>query len=395
MNLAKLYKFPFLLFITSLFLVPALTSCGGDEEQAHHAPGVTVLTLKPQTIPLTGEFVGTTAGFREVEIRAQVSGILLKKDYTEGQIVEKGKRLFQIDPAPYQAALNQAKGTLAQAQARNYQAKLDNDRFIKLYKEDAVSKKERDDAVAAYRAAQGDLEAAKALVDNAEINLGYTTVTAPITGAVSEESFSEGNLINVGQTLTNMVQIDPIYVNFSIPSTDALRYQDMMRKGLLVPPPDNRFDVDIKLSDGSMHTGQGTVNFIDPRVDLATSSIKARAQLDNKGKSILPGQFARVYMKGYVLKNILAVPKRAVLNTQDGPIIYVVNKDNIAEKRPFKMEMALNSDYILQEGASPNEKIILEGIQKVRPGGHVTIVEENKDSTPAPGSSNATAPKNN
>ncbi len=395
MNLAKLYKFPFLLFIASFFLVPALTSCGGDEKQAPHAPGVTVLTLKPQTIPLTGVFVGTTAGFREVEIRAQVSGILLKKDYAEGQIVEKGKRLFQIDPAPYQAALNQAKGTLAQAQARNYQAKLDNDRFIKLYKEEAVSKKERDDAVAAYRAAQGDLEAAKALVDNAEINLGYTTVTAPITGAASEESFSEGNLINVGQILTNMVQIDPIYVNFSIPSTDALRYQDMISKGFLVPPPDNRFDVDIKLSDGSMHTGQGIVNFIDPRVDLATSSIKARAQLDNKGKNILPGQFARVYMKGYVLKNVLAVPKRAVLNTQDGPIIYVVNKDNIAEERPFKMEMALNSDYILQEGASPNEKIILEGIQKVRPGGHVTIVEENKDGTSAPGSSNATAPKNN
>jgi len=388
MSFAKLInKFPPFLLIIVLLLGPMLTSCGGDDEQEQPGPGVTVLTLKPQSIPLTGEFVGTTAGFREVEVRAQVNGILLKKAYTEGQIVEKDQLLFQIDPAPYQAALNQAKGTLAQAKARHYQAKLDNERFIQLYKEEAVSRKERDDAVAAYRAAQGDMEAAQAMVEDAEINLGYTTVVAPITGAVSEESFSEGNLISVGQILTKMVQIEPLYVNFSIPSTDALRYRDLMAREILVPPANNQFDVDIKLADGSMHTGKGVVNFIDPRVDPATSSIKARAELENDKNSILPGQFARVYMKGYSLANVLAVPQRAVLNTQTGPMIYVVDENNNAQIRPFKMELAVGSDYILKEGASPNERIIVEGIQKVRPGGPVTILEDKAD----PKSANSTA----
>jgi membrane fusion protein (multidrug efflux system) len=304
--------------------------------------------------------------------------------------VEKGQLLFQIDPAPYQAALNQTKGNLAQTQARLYQAKLDNDRFIQLYQEEAVSRKERDDAVAAYRAALGDLEAARAMVQDTEINLGYTTVLAPITGAVSEENFSEGNLISIGQMLTKMVQIEPLYVNFSIPSTDALRYRDLIAREILVPPADDKFEVDIKLSDGSMHTGSGVVNFIDPRVDPATSSIKARAQLGNDKNSILPGQFARVDMKGYSLQGVLAVPQRAVLNTQAGPIIYIVDENNIAHMRPFKVELTIGSDYILKEGLSAGERVIVEGTQKVRPENPVSIIE---DKSAPENSSTSSGPK--
>ncbi|MBQ4132385.1 MAG: efflux RND transporter periplasmic adaptor subunit [Desulfovibrionaceae bacterium] len=371
-----------------LLTLPLLSACSDAEEQKLPPPGVVITTLEPQNVPLIGKFVGQTAGFREVEVRAQVSGILLKKDYVEGDIVEKNQLLFQIDPAPYQAALNQAKGNLAQAEARLYQTKLDHDRFLRLYNEAAVSRKERDDAIAAYRAARGDVEAARALVENAEINLGYTTVLAPISGAASEENFSEGNLVSVGQVLTKMVQIDPLYVNFSIPSADALHYADMMKRGMLEPPANNQFDVDIELSDGSLHSGKGVVNFFDPRVDPATSSIKARAQLVNDAKNILPGQFARVYMRGYMLKDVLIVPQRAVLHTQNGPVLYVLDENNHVQMAPFEQEMSLGPDYILKKGAKAGDRIVVDGIQKVQPGGPVTILSES-------GSSNSTEPKSN
>ena len=381
-----LIKFALLPSFLSLMLL--LVSCGNEQAQEPPPPGVIISTLTPRDIPLVGKFVGQTAGFREVEIRAQVGGILLKKDYVEGQVVEKDQRLFQIDPAPYQASLNQAKGNLAQAEARLYQAKLDHERFLRLYKEAAVSRKERDDAIAAYRAATGDVEAARALVENAKINLGYTTVLAPITGAASEELFSEGNLVSVGQVLTKMIQIDPLYVNFSIPSTEALHYADMMSRGILEAPANNQFQVDIQLSDGSQHSGQGIVNFFDPRVDPATSSIKARAQLTNESRKILPGQFARVYMRGYTLKDVLVVPQRAVLHTQNGPVLYVLDEQNVARMVPFEQEMPLESDYILKAGAKPGDRIIVEGIQKVQPGKQVQILRETS-------SSNSTVPQSN
>lgn len=351
-----------------------LSACGGDENKEPPPPGVTVITLETKNIPITGEFVGQTAGYREVEVRSQVSGILQKRAYTEGQVVKQGDLLFQIDPAPYQAALNQAKGNLSQAEARLYQAKLDNDRFIKLYSEAAVSKKERDDAVAAYKAAKGDAASARAMVDDAQINLGYTTVLAPISGSTSEETVSEGNLINVGQMLTKLVQLDPLYVNFSIPSTDVLRFRDMIKRGILLPPPENKFNVEIKLSNGAIYGGSGELNFVDPRVDPNTSSIKARAQLENTDDAILPGQFARVYMKGYMLKDALAVPQRAVLTTQDGPMIYVLDDKNVATLRPVVQELTVNNEYVLRQGAKPGERIVVDGIMKVRPGKPVQVV---------------------
>ena len=365
-----------------------LSACGGDENKEPPPPGVTVITLEPKNIPITGEFVGQTAGYREVEVRSQVSGILQKRAYTEGQVVKQGDLLFQIDPAPYQAALNQAKGNLSQAEARLYQARLDNDRFIKLYSEAAVSKKERDDAVAAYKAAQGDAASARAMVDDAQINLGYTTVLAPISGSTSEETVSEGNLINVGQMLTKLVQLDPLYVNFSIPSTDVLRFRDMIKRGILVPPPENKFRVEIKLSNGAIYGGSGELNFVDPRVDPSTSSIKARAQLENTDDAILPGQFARVYMKGYMLKDALAVPQRAVLSTQDGPMIYVLDDKNIANLRPVVQELTVNNEYVLRQGAKPGERIVVDGIMKVRPGKPVQVVDPKAQT-----SANATSSK--
>ena len=362
----------FALLVAACFM---LAACGNGEEQGPPPPGVTAITLTTKDIPITGEFVGQTAGFREVEVRAQVSGILQKRAYTEGQVVKQNELLFQIDPAPYIAALNQAKGNRSQAEARLYQAKLDNDRFVRLYAEAAVSKKERDDAVAAYKAAQGDASTARAMVDDAEINLGYTTVLAPISGSTSEEAVSEGNLVSTGQVLTRLVQLDPLYVNFSISSSDALRYRDMLKRGVLAAPANNRFDVDIRLADGSMHTGSGELNFVDPRVDPSTSSIRARAQLNNPGGAILPGQFARVFMKGYVLKNALPVPQRAVLSTQSGPMVYVLDAKNKAEIRAIVQEISVDNDYVIREGVKPGERIVLDGILKVRPGEPVKIID--------------------
>ncbi len=361
----------------SILIVTAFiaSACSDDKEAVQQAPGVNIIVTKAEDIPFTAGYTGQTAGFREVEVRAQVTGILLKRYYTEGQIVKKGDNLFQIDPAPYRAALEQAKGSLAQAEAGLYQTRLDNQRMQTLYNQDAVSKKERDDALAAYKSAGGNVEAARGSLDNAKINLGYTKVVAPISGATSKESVSEGNLINTGEVVTKITQLDPLYVNFAIPGTTHLALKNMLARGVMVPPADGKFTVDIKLSDGSVHSGKGELDFVNPTVDPDTSSIKARAQLENPDGNILPGQFARVYLKGYVLKNAIAIPQKAVLNTQDATIVYVVDNENKAQARPIVKEIVYANNYIIREGLKTGEKVIVDGILKVRPGTPVTILK--------------------
>lgn len=363
-------------FFFTLFCF-ALTACGGNDEHAMPAPGVIAMNIEPADIPYTGEYTGQTAGFKEVEVRAQVGGILLKRYYQEGQVVQQGDQLFQIDPAPYEAALMQAKGALAQAKASLYQSSLNYERMKVLYAQAAVSKKERDDAYAAYTAAKGDVESASGMVDNAQINLGYTTITSPISGATSQETFSQGNLVNAGTVVTNIVQLDPLYINFSIPGTTYLQLKDMLSRGVLEGPSDKKFSVDIKLADGTVHTGNGELDFIDPRVDPITNSIKARAQIANPGGLVLPGQFARAYLKGYVLKKAIAIPQKAVLNTQNGPMVYVIGPDNKAEPRFIEQEMPYGNTYIIHKGLKAGEKIIVDGILKARPGSPVKILSSN------------------
>ena len=373
----------FRLWVVSVALLGLLSACGnGEQTHAQEVPEVTAMVLEAQTVPYPMEYVGQTAGSREVQVRARVSGILQKKAYVEGAIVKAGDLLFAIEPDTYQATRNDAKAALDQAQAAYTQQRLNNSRILQLYDEAVVSKMERDNSVAAYEESLAAVNMAKARLQQAEINLGYTEVRAPITGITSKEAVTEGNLVNPSEAsglLTTIVQLDPLYVNFSIPGNEYLQFQEFQTQGRLKVPGEEGYSVEISLSNGQKYKTSGNLTFMDRQVDAPTGAIRARATLANTQAEILPGQFARVHVSGAFLINSILIPQRAVLKTQQGDMVYVIDDQNVANPRPIQIAMALGDRYLIENGLKAGERIMLEGILKARPNEHVKIVEPAKD----------------
>lgn len=380
------------LFACSAMMAGLLVSGCSDDKQAAQAempaPLVQAITLEKRNVPLVGEFVGLTAGSLAVQVRAQVGGILKKRNFTEGDLVKQGQILFEIDPDTYQAALAQAKGKLAQTAAAVDQARREWDRIQSLYAKNAVSQKDRDTAQTAFTAAKADYEAAHATVTEAEIKLSYAYVVAPISGYTTKESWTEGNLIStVGEAsslLTSINQLDPIFVDFSIPSTEYLRLRRLVSEGKAVSV--ENAPAHIRFSDGSDYAHAGRVTFLDTRVDINTSVIKARAVFPNPKRVVLPGQFVRVSVGGIELKDALLIPQSAMLQTQKGAIVMVLNDKNEPEVRPIKIgdglqDYSIGNAFVVEEGLSPGERVISEGINKIRPGQSVRI--EAATGTPA------------
>ena len=364
-------------------LLSLLSACNnGEQAQTQETPEVTALVLEAQTVPYPMEYVGQTAGSREVQVRARVSGILQQKNYVEGSIVKENDLLFTIEPDSYQAAYDDAKAALAQAQASYTQNKLNNARILQLYSEAVVSTMERDNSVASYEEALAAVNMAKARLEQAKINLDYTEVRAPITGITSKEAVTEGNLVNPSEAsglLTTIVQLDPLYVNFSIPGNEYLQFQEFQAQGRLKVPGEEGYAVEISLSNGQKYKTQGDLTFMDRQVDAPTGAIRARATLSNPKAEILPGQFARVHVSGAFLINSILVPQRAVLKTQQGSMVYVIDDNNVASPRPIQIAMGLGDNYLIENGLKAGERIMVEGILKARPNEHVKIVEPAKD----------------
>ncbi|MEG6506007.1 efflux RND transporter periplasmic adaptor subunit [Nitratidesulfovibrio sp. 1201_IL3209] len=365
------------LFALVLALAAVLTGCKDESAapKAAPAPLVVVQQVQPRDLPLTYEYVGQTAGSREVEVRARVGGILLRRAYAEGRPVKKGDLMFEIDPEPFKADLDQALGQQAQAEARLQSAQSNRDRVLPLYRENAVSQKDRDDAVAEFDSARAALEEARARVKTARINLGYTRVEAPISGMTSKETRSEGSLVTTtadGSLLTTISKVDPVYVNYSAPSVDLFRLRRMREEGKITLPQKG-YDVTVRLIDGSTYKRTGTVNFIDPLVDPLTGTIRVRAEFPNPEAEVLPGQFVRVIMTGAVYNNALAIPQRAVLQTQQGPMVWVIGEGDVAQPRPVEIGLPIGNEYIVEKGLAAGERYVVEGLLKVRPGQPVTI----------------------
>ena len=330
---------------------------------------VTAETLKVQDLPLPLEYVGQTAGLKQVEVRARVGGILLRRCYVEGRPVRKGDLLFVIDPAPYKAELDQARGTLQQQKVQLDRAKIEYDRVTALFEKKALSEKDRDDAVASYNGARAAVEAASAAVRQAQINLGYTQVRAPESGITSKETRSEGNLITLdaqGSLLTTIVQVNPLYVDFAIPADEARRNDLLASEGKLKLPPQG-LEVRIALGDGSVFPRGGKVNFQDRQVDPATGSIKARAEFPNPDGQMLPGQFVRVQLQGGALQNVILVPQRSVLQTQQGNLVYVLDEKNVPHTRPVVLSDPIGDVQVVEKGLAAGERIVLDGVVKVQP----------------------------
>ncbi|MFS4460209.1 efflux RND transporter periplasmic adaptor subunit [Bdellovibrio sp. HCB2-146] len=339
-------------------------------------PEVTVLKVESKDIPVTKEFVGQVAGIKDVEVRARVGGILLKRYYTEGSRVKEGDLLFLIDPEPFKVRVSQAQSVVRIEAAKFENARRSLNRILPLYKQNAVSQKDRDDAVAEYQSSQSALETAKARLKDAQIDLGYTTVRAPISGFTSKETVSEGSLI-VADTdrslLTVISQINPAYVNFTYSESDLYDLRRRRDAGTLIGDATN-LRVRLKLNDGSFYPVIGKLNFTDILVDTSTGTIRARALFDNPDSLLKAGQFARVLVEGFQLKNSIMIPQKAVILAQKGPVAFIVDKQSVAQQVMLELGEEIGNDVVVQKGLKSGDLLIVDGAIKVHQGQKVKVI---------------------
>ncbi|MDR1375376.1 MAG: efflux RND transporter periplasmic adaptor subunit [Holosporaceae bacterium] len=355
-------------------LIVSLLAVGCDNKKQMQTPLPLVGATKAvkRNVPLVLEVPAKITGSLEIQIRAQVSGILKSRLFKEGQYVKEGEKLFEIDQEPYKAALTKAQGTFAQAQSELRRTTRDHERMKRLYRDKAVSQKEHDDALSAFERAEANLKVAQGSLHEAEINLGYTEVKAPISGIVRKEEQSIGNLVSSnGQPslLTTMVQICPLHANFSVSGALWSSIAKSHNAGKIKLRKFDDFKVEIIMSDDSVYPKTGKIIFVDSSEDDLTSgvSIKAEVPNDENQKFLLPGQFVRIKLVGAEYKDVVVVPQSALISTKMGSIVYVVKEDKIVEVRPVKAELVENQ-AIIHSGLKEGEIVISEGIVKARPG---------------------------
>jgi len=349
---------------------------------------VGVVTVQPRAVAVPLEYTGQVAGSREVEVRARVTGILLSRNFTEGGHVKKGQSLYTIDPAPFQAALARAEADVAGAEARLAQARRDARRLKPLVAEQAVSQKEYDDAVSAEAIGDADLKAARARLLQARLDLEYTRVESPVSGIASRSQRSEGTLVSGPQVLlTTVTQVDPIWVNFGVPDSEQLRLQAEAQAGRLALPKDGRYEVSVRLADGSRYARTGRLAFSDIRISPETGTSDARAELPNPEGRLRPGQFVRVTLAGATRPAAVLVPQRAVLEGPQGKFVYVVDGKSSAQPRPVEVAEWAGGDWVISSGLKAGDRVIVDGVMRIGPGAPVKAAEAGaaKPAAQAPG----------
>lgn len=365
-----------------------ISGCDGANSQPPGGmppPEVAVVTIEPRNITASFEYTGQTAGSREVEVRARVTGILQKRNYPEGSTVAAGQSLFTIDPALYNAAFKRAEADLGAVQARLQQWRREVARLKPLFKAKAVSQKDYDDAVSNEAIAAADVKAAQARITEARLSLEYTRVESPISGIAGRALRSEGNYISGPDVLlTTVTQIDPIYVLFGMSDEDRLKLHRETEAGRLVLPKDGQFDVNIKLAEGGLYARTGKMNFTGVIVSGTTGTSEARAELPNPDALLRPGQFVRVILSGAQRPNAILVPQRAVLEGPQGKFVYLVNSESKAEARPVQLGDWQNDDWIVTAGLNPGDKVIVDGVMKIGPGAPVRVADPNAPKAEAP-----------
>ena len=368
---------------TGLALIAVLAGCGPGGSSPGASPGgapaptlpavqARVLQVSPQRVPIVLEAVGQVQGSKEVELRARVTGILLKRLYNEGELAHSGAPLFQIDPAPFEIALAQARAQVAQERARNEQANREAGRLKQLAAQKAISQKEYDDSTSTLKLSDAALQAAEANLRQAELNLSYTLVTAPVAGVTGRMLRSEGSLITAGQDsslLTTISQVNPIWVRFSLSEserTNLPRAQLSGRTGA---------EVRLSLPDGSRYAEKGRINFAATRIDPQLATQELRAEFDNPKMQLLPGQFVRVQVTAGQRDNVFLVPQTSVIQTEKGYLVFVLDKENKAEIRPVRTGTWVDSDWMILGGLKPGDRVVLDNLLRMRPGAPVTPVE--------------------
>lgn len=341
------------------------------------APVVSVLEIKPQTIPFTPTFVAQTESSQQVDIVARVNGFLDKIAYQEGDLVKAGQVLFQLDPKPFKAQLDAAKGELQAQQARLFTARATLNRVKPLAAQNALSQSDLDRATGEFEAATAAVYAAQAKVTEAELNLGYTTIRSPVTGVASRSIPRQGaylNSISPDAKLTYVAALDPIWVNFSVSQNQVAKWRDDREKGLVVMPKGEDFDVEIVLPDGTKYPQTGKINFADPSFSQETGSFLVRASLPNPKQLLRPGMFVTAYVKGAMRPDAIVVPQLAVQQGSNGHLVYVVKEDGTAEVRPVVVgDYYGERDIVILTGLRAGDRVVIDNVLKVVPGQPVKI----------------------
>jgi len=361
------------------------------------APEVTVVTVQPQTIPLISSFVAQTESSRQVDIVARVSGFLDKIAYKEGDLVRDGQLLFQLDPKPFQAQLEAARGELQAQQARFKTAEATLARVKPLAAQNALSQADLDKAQGEYDASKAAVFAAQAKVTEAELNLGYATIRSPVTGLASRAAQREGAYLNAQSAdskLTYVAAIDPIWVTFSVSQNQIAKRREMVAKRQVIDPKNGQYEIELALPDGTRYPYTGRINFADPSFSQETGSFMVRGVLPNPKMDLRPGMFVTAYLKGAARPDAIVVPQLAVQQGSNGHLVYVVNDAGTAEVRPVVVgDYVGEKDIVILSGLHKGDRVVVDGVLKVVPGRPVKVVEPGVAGAGAGDAAGKAAPK--
>jgi membrane fusion protein, multidrug efflux system len=368
--------------VIAIVILLGSIGCGKSEQPQARPPEVEVVQVEQKDVPIWNEWVGTLEGLVNAQIKPQVTGYLLRQTFKEGSFVRKGELLFEIDPRTFQAALDQAKaqranaeGQLAQAEANQVKAQLDVNRYTPLAKEQAVTQQDLDNAIQAnvaaqaqVRAAKAQIDAAKAQVDAAQLNLGFTRIVSQIDGIAGIAQAQIGDLVGPTTLLTTVSTLDPIKVYFPVSEKGYLNYIKENPDAAKRAEQERQLGLEMILADGSLYPHEGSFSFADRQVDVKTGTLRLQGLFPNPGNILRPGQFARVRAITTTKKGALLVPQRAVTELQGSYQVAVVGKDNKVEIRPVKVAQRIGTQWIIDAGLKPGERVVAEGIQRVRAG---------------------------
>ena len=372
-----------LVFLLCGFL-GAVCGCRQQAPPPPPIPEVAIITVQLQEVVLTTELPGRTSAYLVAEVRPQVSGIIQKRLFTEGDDVKADDVLYQIDPAPYQAAYDNARAALAKAEANVLPIRLRSERYKELVADKAVSQQDYDDAASALKQAEAEVEVNKAAVETARINLAYTRVTAPITGRIGKSNITVGALAtgHQGSALATIQQLDPLYVDVPQSTTELLRLQRRLEEGRLHSGGKNQNKVRLILEDNTMYPFEGTLQFRDVSVDPTTGSVILRMVFPNPESVLLPGMFVRAVIREGVNEQAILIPQQAVSRNPKGePLALIVDAGGKVQQRMLTLDRAIGDKWLVSGGLASGDRVIVEGIQRVRPEMPVKVVPFREDKT--------------
>ena len=385
------------LIIVAVILVVCLIPGCGEKKRGGPPPmpEVAVITIQPKPVVTTTELAGRTSANLVAEVRPQVGGIIQKRLFTEGSDVQAGQALFQIDPALYKSALNNASAALARSEANLSALQLRANRLRELLVDKAVSQQDYDDASAALKLTQADIQYGKATLETAHINLKYTTITAPISGRIGRSSVTEGALVTAQQpvALATIQRLDPMYVDVPQSTADVLRLQRSLKDGHLDQNGENQKKVQLIMEDGTAYPLAGTLQFRDITVDPTTGSVILRIVFPNPKGVLMPGMFVRTILQEGIHKNAILIPQQAISRDPKGnPLALIVDTSGKVQMKQLTLDRAIGDQWIVLSGLASGDRVIVEGLMKVKPGIPVkTVPFENGDKNSG-GIKNATPP---